>query len=171
MTPPGSCFLGQHGVPAGAVSSARGPGRGDTCEVERSGKRQAGLAGGDSPAAPCSCAHRAAAEQPRSPQGSRRAPLGCLSALPGSEPILAPLSHSFCYPAGFSHNCTSPSEKNRARKTMHKRNRVASEGKKLYLGRKFRCPTIFLSLPAQCYRVLRLRHAYTANIILMALFK
>lgn len=54
---------------------------------------------------------------------------------------------------------------------MHKRNSVASEGKKLCLGRKFRCPTIFLSLPAQCYRVLRLRHAYTANIISMALFK
>lgn len=54
---------------------------------------------------------------------------------------------------------------------MHKRIGGASEGKKLYRGRKFRCGTIFLSLPAQCYRVLRFCHAYTANIILMALFK
>ena len=29
---------------------------------------------------------------------------------------------------------------------MHKRKGAASEGKKLYLGSKFRCPTIFLSL-------------------------
>lgn len=141
--------------------------------MERAGKRQAGLAGGDSPAAPRPCAHRAAAEQPPSPQGSAEtlSAAARLSPAQSPPPLLAPLSRSSCSPEGFSHKCTSPSEKSRARKTMHKRSRVASEGKKLYLGRKFRCPTIFLSLPAQCYRVLRLRHAYTANIILMALFK
>lgn len=58
--------------------------------MQRAGKRRAGLAGRDSPAAPRPCAHCAAAEQPPSPQGSRRDPLGCLSALPVAEPISPP---------------------------------------------------------------------------------
>lgn len=102
-----------------------------------------------------------ATRAPQCPQGSLVSP--GLPSVPISPPRLLP--------AGFSPELRLYSLKPGAKETMHKRSRGASEGKKLYLGRKFRCGTIFLSLPAQCYRVLRLCHAYRANIILMALFK
>jgi len=113
------------------------------------------------------------------PRGSRLSPRRCPPALPAGRrqspsPAQPParLSHPLPLPRRVLAAIPPSRAENPGRgKQCTNERELPARGRNSIWAASSAAQQYFCPLPAQCYRVLRLCHAYTANIILMALFK